>query len=408
MSMISAISTTSGVGTFLGAENVMNMAMDYVNNSLPSTGGSVDNSLPSTGGSNAANMSSDEYVLAMDKAYQDAMKSIQAGQAASGGFYGQAIGTMQQGLGDASAFRDQMAGFGEEYMQYAQGMYEDWENMFGDMRGNLVDYYDNLSADKYATQMKGQVQHEMQRATQQFDEMAAQSGIYTSGMKLQNKKEAMYGAAQQRQSIDLEAEDYVMDRKTQFYGAFGEPARNQALGMVDNAYGNQASMASMGQSAMSGAYSNLASAYQGAGANAMAGSTAMAGAQQNYGSMYGDLFKTKLEADAAAAQAKASKSSSIFGSIGSIAGGIFGGPAGAAAGGALGGLFSDARLKKNIKHVGTQDGHNVYTWDWTEQGKALAGNQPTRGVIAQEVMQTHPGAVSEGPSGYLLVDYGEL
>lgn len=71
--------------------------------------------------------------------------------------------------------------------------------------------------------------------------------------------------------------------------------------------------------------------------------------------------------------------------------------------------FSDKRLKKNIKYIGTEAGHKIYTWDWTKRGEEIAGKQPTRGVIAQEVMKTHPDAVTKDPStGYLVVDYTKL
>ena len=71
--------------------------------------------------------------------------------------------------------------------------------------------------------------------------------------------------------------------------------------------------------------------------------------------------------------------------------------------------FSDKRLKKNIKFIGMEGGHKVYTWDWTNKGKELAGDQPGRGVLAQEVIKTHPEAVSTDPvSGFLIVDYSKL
>ena len=63
-------------------------------------------------------------------------------------------------------------------------------------------------------------------------------------------------------------------------------------------------------------------------------------------------------------------------------------------------LFSDKRLKENIKRVGkTDDGLNVYTYNYK-------GN-PLRhmGVMAQEVEKVKPGAVGE-IGGFKAVDYG--
>ena len=66
---------------------------------------------------------------------------------------------------------------------------------------------------------------------------------------------------------------------------------------------------------------------------------------------------------------------------------------------------SDERLKENIQPVGiTEGGNTIYTWDWNDEGKRIAGNDPTIGVIAQEV----PYASLMGPDGYLMVDYSRV
>ena len=83
---------------------------------------------------------------------------------------------------------------------------------------------------------------------------------------------------------------------------------------------------------------------------------------------------------------------------------------GAAPGGQAPGLFtSDMRLKENITHVGVlPNGANWYTWDWNDKGKAIAGNQPTQGVMAQEIQKTNPDAVTTDSDGYLRVDYSKV
>lgn len=70
--------------------------------------------------------------------------------------------------------------------------------------------------------------------------------------------------------------------------------------------------------------------------------------------------------------------------------------------------MSDIRLKENIKPIGKVGGVNLYTWDWNEKGKVIAGDQPAVGVIAQEVQITHPYAVIMDESGYLKVNYAGL
>ncbi len=69
----------------------------------------------------------------------------------------------------------------------------------------------------------------------------------------------------------------------------------------------------------------------------------------------------------------------------------------------LGGLLSDRRLKTNIVPIETRpDGQRLYEFSF--RGFA------TRwlGVIAQEVLQTHPEAVVEDERGYLTVNYNML
>jgi len=72
-------------------------------------------------------------------------------------------------------------------------------------------------------------------------------------------------------------------------------------------------------------------------------------------------------------------------------------------------MFSDERLKENIKPIGkSENGHNVYTWDWNDKAKELRVNDLTTGVLAQEVKKYMPEAVTEDENGYYKVNYGVL
>ena len=81
--------------------------------------------------------------------------------------------------------------------------------------------------------------------------------------------------------------------------------------------------------------------------------------------------------------------------------------AGAAVGGAA--LRSDVRLKTNIKFLRKlASGVKVYSWTWNKRGKELAGSQPGYGVLAQQILNIIPEAVSRGDDGYLRVDYSKV
>jgi hypothetical protein len=95
-----------------------------------------------------------------------------------------------------------------------------------------------------------------------------------------------------------------------------------------------------------------------------------------------------------AANARTAGASGIFNAVAEIGG---------AAAGA--GAFSDKRLKKNISLLGKNNGFNIYSWDWNEEGNKQGLEGTAVGVIAQEVQETHPQYVIEHESGFLTVDY---
>jgi hypothetical protein len=112
-----------------------------------------------------------------------------------------------------------------------------------------------------------------------------------------------------------------------------------------------------------------------------------------------DLLMAEMNAAGAAAQAKAAARGSIWGAI-------IGGAAtvGAAA------VASDIRLKEDIQLFDTMpSGVKLYTWRWNEEGKRIGADRfPGFGVLAQEIQETHPDAVSTGDHGYLMVNYRKV
>jgi len=67
---------------------------------------------------------------------------------------------------------------------------------------------------------------------------------------------------------------------------------------------------------------------------------------------------------------------------------------------------SDIRLKENIQPLEKVGGVQFYSWDWNDEGKKVAHkDQPTFGVIADELAESHPHLVTRGGDGYLRVNY---
>ena len=132
----------------------------------------------------------------------------------------------------------------------------------------------------------------------------------------------------------------------------------------------------------------------------------------------------KLNYDAqmamAAASRSAGKSSAVGSVLGSVAGGITASSGGWGAVGktvlgigkaALGFLgFSDFRLKTNIQYKGTlENGIDVFGWDWNKKAATLGMEGSVgMGVMAQQVKELMPHAVSLHESGYYQVNYGEV
>lgn len=73
----------------------------------------------------------------------------------------------------------------------------------------------------------------------------------------------------------------------------------------------------------------------------------------------------------------------------------------------IGAALSDRRLKDNIEPIGEYNGHKIYRWNWNDKAAELGLSGSDSGVIAQEVEEYAPYAVTE-VSGYKAVIYSEL
>lgn len=65
-------------------------------------------------------------------------------------------------------------------------------------------------------------------------------------------------------------------------------------------------------------------------------------------------------------------------------------------------LFSDIRLKENVKEIGVENGHRIFEFDYIDKPGRYVG------VMAQLVMQTNQEAVTLDESGFYKVNYGAI
>ena len=133
----------------------------------------------------------------------------------------------------------------------------------------------------------------------------------------------------------------------------------------------------------------------------------MAQQAQQFGTgLFGESTMTGIDALLASGLGQAN----LLGNVGS---GVL---AAGASGSGEGGLFdfvsdlikqiSDVRLKENVEFVGkNQQGFNIYKWDWNDKANELGEFGSQVGVLAQELLETHPEKVSLHDSGYYQVDY---
>ncbi len=70
-------------------------------------------------------------------------------------------------------------------------------------------------------------------------------------------------------------------------------------------------------------------------------------------------------------------------------------------------IFSDIRLKQNIEFVGKRNGHNWYTWDWSEGAEVVGLTGSSEGYMAHQVFWTRPEAVGYR-DGFITLNYDML
>jgi len=185
-----------------------------------------------------------------------------------------------------------------------------------------------------------------------------------------------------------------------------QQAMTGGMGLLAGGLGLEEAQKGIGLSALQGAYvpqAAMLSAFSPA-----LNVASMADVARRQMGQYGlEAQLANLEADVGRRLGLAELYGGMFTGAGSLVGGLT-----STAGGVIGELirkYSDISLKTNIEPVGKlPNGINLYTWDWNEEGKRIAGDAPTYGVIAQEVQEVAPEAVTRGDHGYLMVNYSKL
>jgi hypothetical protein len=254
-----------------------------------------------------------------------------------------------------------------ENLAFMKQQYADWKDVYGDIQKNLGDYYENVSGSSIAAKQLSAYAKEYAAALKTTNQTLAQRGIDQSGLAAATEMAMNMQGATTRAGIRASADDMARQQQLSFLGV----GLNQGQSLLGN-IGNAANSVSQGYMNQANQNSQISQTLFGANQAAMGG--AMTGFMQS------------------------PTGSSLMNSVGStIKSGI----------GAIGNIFSDVRLKNNIRQIGTQNGLNIYEWEWNDLAHSIGADKyPTRGVLAQEVK--HLGVVSRNSNGYLMVDYDKL
>jgi len=80
----------------------------------------------------------------------------------------------------------------------------------------------------------------------------------------------------------------------------------------------------------------------------------------------------------------------------------------ASSAGQAAGAGSDFQLKENIKYHGIKNGYKLYDFDYKAEHKEVFGAERYRGVMAQDLLETNPEAVTVMDNGFYGVFYDKL
>lgn len=170
-----------------------------------------------------------------------------------------------------------------------------------------------------------------------------------------------------------------------------------ALALGSGVFGNQATSTGLALNAGNQALNSGQTTMGNYGAMSGASAQATGVANQGWGQI-GQLGVQKYNADVNAYEARVKSDAASSSGFGSMIGAL---------GGAAISKYSDRRMKKDIQLVGQLDnGLNIYSFEYHDEFKDIAGEGKQIGVMADEVEQLIPHAVTVMPNGYKAVNYG--
>ena len=308
-----------------------------------------------------------------------------------------------------------MRGLGEKQLAFSEKMYNENSPLLKDIatkQGAMMDqqmaqgkdYYDYLK-DTYRPVEKGIVADALSFDTDAYRNSLATKAAADSGVAFNRTRQANERAmasmgvnpnSARFQGIGSQAA--LMQSANRAGAMTGARERAQQTG-----YARKLDAAGLGRNlsgASTAAYGSAANAgnsaganYQSAGLNYMSGmnqGAATIGSGQNMQlSGLGNVLNSQTQ------MAMSGNENSVLGDLGGLMGG--------AASMSNAGMFSDVRLKENIKSVGRDKhtGLNLYEFNYKWDARTY------RGVMAQEVMEKYPEVVGEA-EGYMTVNYGAL
>jgi len=177
----------------------------------------------------------------------------------------------------------------------------------------------------------------------------------------------------------------------------GWAKKMDAIGLGSGVFGNQATSTGLALNAGNQALMSGQIPMQNANMMGSSMGSAYGGANAGWGQV-GQLGVQKYNADVNAYEARVKADTTGSAGFGNLVGTL---------GGAAISKYSDRRMKKDIQLIGQLDsGLNIYSFEYRDEFKDIAGEGKQIGVMADEVEQLIPHAVTVMPNGYKAVNYG--